>query len=66
MKARTVFWCCLTAASLAFYLGTISGALAVTQNDHPITPPPAGDQFNDGPVLVRLPGAHLPTTRYIF
>lgn len=66
MKTRTVFWCCLTAASLAFYIGTIAGAFAVTQNDHPVSPPPAGDQFEEGPVLVRLPGASITTTRFIF
>lgn len=66
MKARTVIWCCLTAASIAFYIGTIAGAFAVTQNDHPISPPPAGDQFEEGPTLARAQSSDLAPARYIF
>ncbi|MEX5343053.1 hypothetical protein [Pseudomonas sp. I2] len=66
MKARTIIVCLVAALALGFYLGAVSGAFAVTQADKPRDPPPAGDQFDEGPVLVRLPAAHLAPFRFIF
>ena len=70
MRPLSVFWLCLTSAAIAFLIGVILSAYAnthrIAQADDQHPPPPAGDQFDEGPVLVRLPGAHLPTTRYIF
>ncbi|MCO7513760.1 hypothetical protein NJF44_01100 [Pseudomonas guariconensis] len=73
MKYRVLFWCGLTAASIAFLGGVISGVWSATASiscrisqaeEH--NPPPAGDQFDEGPVLVRLPGASTNHIRYIF
>ncbi len=75
MTARKAFWICLTAASFAFLGGVASGALStstalscriVGQAEDYQPPPPAGDQFDEGPVLARLPGAHLARVRFIF
>ncbi|MCO7567794.1 hypothetical protein NJI34_00105 [Pseudomonas sp. S 311-6] len=66
MKARTIIVCLVAALALGFYLGAVSGAFAVTQAEKPRDPPPAGDQFDEGPVLVRLPGASTNHIRYIF
>ena len=70
MKPITVFWACVTAAAFAFLIGVLMGAKASTdyvsqaEDQHP--PPPAGDQFDEGPVLARLPAGHLAPVRYIF
>ncbi|MDM9555576.1 hypothetical protein QU926_18300 [Pseudomonas asiatica] len=75
MTASKVFWICLTAASFAFLGGVASGALSTstalscrivgqTEDQHP--PPPAGDQFDEGPVLARLPVTQLYPVRFIF
>lgn len=66
MKARTIIVCGVALAALAFWLGAVSGAFAVTGAEQHINPPPAGDQFDEGPVLVRLPGASTTATRFIF
>lgn len=75
MTARKAFWYALTAASFSFLGGVASGALTtstalscriVGQAEDYQPPPPAGDQFVEGPVLVRLPGASTSTTRFIF
>jgi len=69
MKHTTVIWCCLTAAAFAFLIGVVLTIYAtnqrVTQADDQ-HPPPAGDQFDEGPVLARLPAAHLAPVRFIF
>lgn len=70
MKPTAVVWLCLTAAAFAFLIGVVLTIYAtshrVAQADDQHQPPPTGDQFDEGPVLVRLPGAHISTTRYIF
>ncbi|EKT4541506.1 hypothetical protein QEM15_003715 [Pseudomonas putida] len=70
MKHTTVFWLCLTAAAFAFLVGVILAGYAtnhrIAQADDQRPPPPAGDQFDEGPVLARLPATHLATVRYIF
>lgn len=66
MKARTLIVCLVAALALGFYIGSVSGAFAVTGAEQHISPPPAGDQFDEGPVLVRLPGASTTATRFIF
>ncbi|UMY63897.1 hypothetical protein [Pseudomonas sp. LS.1a] len=70
MKPLTVFWACLTAAAFAFLIGVVLTIYAtnhrIAQADDQHPPPPAGDQFDEGPVLVRLPAAHLAPVRYIF
>lgn len=74
MTARKLFWYCLTAGSAAFLIGVASGSWSSnasigcrfnSQADEK-PKPPAGDQFEEGPVLVRLPGASTTTTRFIF
>ncbi|MNM07801.1 hypothetical protein D3C81_178560 [compost metagenome] len=70
MKPTAVAWLCLTAAAFAFLIGVVLTIYATNQrvahadDQHP--PPPAGDQFNEGPVLARLPEAHLAPVRFIF
>lgn len=70
MRPITVFWACLTAAAFAFLIGVVltiystNQRIAQADDQHP--PPPAGDQFDEGPVLARLPAVHLATVRYIF
>lgn len=70
MRPLTVFWACLTSAAFAFLIGVILAGYAnsnrISQADDQHPPPPAGDQFDEGPVLVRLPGASTSTTRFIF
>ena len=70
MRPLTVFWACLTSAAFAFLIGVILAGYAtshrVTQAEDQHQPPPAGDQFDEGPVLARLPAAHLAPVRYIF
>ncbi|MNJ24047.1 hypothetical protein D3C77_184510 [compost metagenome] len=70
MRPVTVIWACLTAAAFAFLVGVVMGANSttnrITQAEDQHQPPPAGDQFEEGPVLVRLPGASTHTTRFIF
>lgn len=70
MKPLTVFWACLTSAAFAFLMGVVltiyATNLRVSQAEDQHPPPPAGDQFDEGPVLVRLPGASTSTTRFIF
>ena len=70
MKHTTVFWCCLTAAAFAFLIGVVLTIYAtnhrVAQADDQHPPPPAGDQFDEGPVLARLPAAHLGPVRFVF
>lgn len=68
MRPVAVFWACLTAAASAFLIGVVLTIYATTHRitqaevQHP--PPSAGEQFNEGPVLVRQPGAS--TIRFIF
>ncbi|WPE28099.1 hypothetical protein PshuTeo1_38340 [Pseudomonas hunanensis] len=70
MKPLTVFWACLTAAAFAFLIGVVltiyatSHRVAQADDQHP--PPPAGDQFDEGPVLARLPAPQLYPVRFIF
>ncbi|EKT4522753.1 hypothetical protein QEM13_001996 [Pseudomonas putida] len=72
MKPVSVFWACLTSAAFAFLVGVILAGYATTTHvsqaeEH--NPPPAGDQFDEGPVLVRQPGASpapAPTTTVTF
>lgn len=70
MKPTAVVWLCLTAAAFAFLIGVVLTIYAtnhrVSQADDQHPPPPAGDQFEEGPVLARLPAAHLARVRYIF
>ncbi|KPM67567.1 hypothetical protein HB13667_05850 [Pseudomonas putida] len=70
MRPTAVVWLCLTAAAFAFLIGVVLTIYAtnhrVTQADDQHPPPPAGDQFDEGPVLARLPAAHLAPVRFIF
>lgn len=70
MRPLTVFWACLTSAAFAFLIGVILAGYAnsnrISQADDQHPPPPAGDQFDEGPVLARMPGANTSTVRYIF
>lgn len=70
MKPLTVFWACLTSAAFAFLIGVILAGYAtnnrISQADDQHPPPPAGDQFDEGPVLARLPATHLAPVRFIF
>lgn len=75
MTARKAFWYALTAASFAFLGGVASGALSTTstlscrivgQAEDQQSPPPAGDQFDEGPVLARMPSASPTQPRFIF
>ncbi|MNJ46704.1 hypothetical protein D3C77_418420 [compost metagenome] len=69
MRPIAVFWACLTSAAFAFLIGV---TLAGYANNHRITqaehqhPPPAGEQFSEGPVLARLPRTNTNHVRYIF
>lgn len=70
MRPLSVFWLCLTAAAFAFLIGVVltiyatNHRVAKADDQHP--PPPAGDQFDEGPVLARLPAANLAPVRFIF
>jgi len=70
MRPLTVFWACLTSAAFAFLIGVILAGYAntnrVSQADDQHPPPPAGDQFDEGPVLARLPAPQLSPVRFIF
>ena len=70
MKHTNVFWACLTAAAFAFLIGVVLTIYAtnhrVAQADDQHPPPPAGDQFDEGPVLARLPAPQLYPVRFIF
>lgn len=70
MKHTTVFWACLTSAAFAFLISVILAGFAtshrVTEAEDQRQPPPAGDQFDEGPVLARLPAPQLSPIRFIF
>lgn len=70
MRPVAVFWACLTAAAFAFLIGVVLTIYAtnhrVAQADDQHPPPPAGDQFDEGPVLVRLPSPQLSHIRFVF
>ncbi|WP_442108260.1 hypothetical protein [Pseudomonas sp. NUPR-001] len=70
MRPIAVFWACLTSAAFAFLIGAVLGAVSATnqvsQAESQHQPPPVGDQFDEGPVLVRIPGTNTTTTRFIF
>ena len=66
MKARTITICIIAALALGFYFGAVGGAFSVTQDEKPRDPPPAGEQFEEGPVLVRMPGTSATIVRFIF
>ncbi|WP_267273779.1 hypothetical protein [Pseudomonas putida] len=70
MKPTAVVWLCLTAAAFAFLIGVVLTIYAtnhrVAQADDQHPPPPSGDQFDEGPVLARLPAAHLGPVRFVF
>ena len=69
MKPTTIVIACVTAALVGFLIGAVLGAFSVTGQAASAAkthyPPPTGDQFREGPVLVRLPGAST-TTNFIF
>lgn len=74
MKPRTSYTVCVTTAALALQVGVTPGRLPAistptcsinSQADGQVNPPPTGDQFREGPVLVRLPGAST-AINYIF
>jgi len=70
MKPAAVAWLCLTAAAFAFLIGVVLTIYAtnqsVTQTDDQHPPAPAGDQFDEGPVLARMPVMNSRGERYIF
>lgn len=70
MRPTAVVWLCLTAAAFAFLIGVVLTIYAtnqrVTQADDQHPPPPAGDQFDEGPVLARVPVTQLYPVRFIF
>ncbi|WP_433886913.1 hypothetical protein [Pseudomonas vranovensis] len=65
MKARTITVCLVAALVLGIYIGTIAGAFAGprAEEQHQL---PTGDQFDEGPVLARLPSANPAAVRFIF
>lgn len=63
MKPITIFYCCLACAAAAFLAGAVAG-LSVAGNERQPRPP-AGQQFDEGPVLVRMPGVST-GNRFIF
>lgn len=69
MTARKLAYCCLT--GVLMWLCLIGGVrIASGHAEHqpePVrTQTPAGDQFNEGPVLARQPGTSTNTVRFIF
>lgn len=70
MRPVAVFWLCLTSAAFAFLIGVVLTIYAtnqsVTQTDDQHPPAPAGDQFDEGPVLARMPVMNSRGERYIF
>lgn len=70
MRPVAVFWACLTSAAFAFLIGVTLAGFAtshrITQAEDQHQPPPAGDQFDEGPVLARLPEPQLSPVRFIF
>lgn len=64
MTIRTALYRGLTCAALAFICGAIIG-LNIAANEQQLRPP-AGQQFDKGPVLVRMPGSTTDTVRFIF
>lgn len=69
MTIRKLAYCCLT--GLLMWLCLVGGyrlANAHVENEHQPERPqtPAGDQFDEGPALVRLPGTSTDNTRFIF
>lgn len=70
MRPIAVFWACLTAAAFAFLIGVVLTIYAtnhrVAQADDQHPPPPVGDQFDEGPVLARLPAPQLSPVRFVF
>lgn len=69
MTVRKLAYCCLTGTLMWLCLiggAWLTNAHAEHQTEPVRTETPAGDQFNDGPVLVRLPNTHLAPVRYVF
>ena len=64
MTRRAILCCCLACAAAAFLVGAVTGALVAANDKEPW--PPAGQQFDDGPVLVRMPSAGASKVRFIF
>ncbi len=66
MKPLAIALCCIASAAAAFNFGVMAATYNIVQAEQPRDPPPAGDQFDEGPVLVRMPGASAATSRFIF
>lgn len=75
MKTTTIMAIYLACGAATFLIGSTLGVWTATgsfscsvtsQAEQTSYPPPAGDQFEEGPVLVRLPGQQLSTVRFIF
>lgn len=63
MTFRTAIYCCLACAALAFLVGAVAGLSVAANEKQPR--PPAGQQFDDGPVIVRALGSQ-PLPRFVF
>lgn len=75
MKLTTLMAIFLACGAATFLIGSTLGIWTATGSfschitshaEQTSYPPPAGDQFDEGPVLVRLPGTSTNTTRFIF
>lgn len=74
MKTTTIMAIFLACGAATFLIGSTLGiwsatgsiSCRITSQAEQQNPPPAGDQFDEGPVLVRLPGASTNTIRFIF
>lgn len=75
MKTTTIMAIFLTCGAATFLIGSTLGIWTATGSfscritghaEQTRYPPPAGDQFDEGPVLVRLPGASTTNVRFIF
>lgn len=66
MNPLAIALCCIASASAAFNFGVMAATYNIVQAEQPRDTPPAGDQFSEGPVLVRLPSANAATSRFIF
>lgn len=75
MKTTTIMAIYLACGAATFLIGSTLGIWTATGSfscritshaEQTSYPPPAGDQFEEGPVLVRLPSASPTQPRFIF
>lgn len=75
MKTTTIMAIYLACGAATFLIGSTLGIWTATgsfscritsQAEQTSYPPPSGDQFDEGPVLVRQPGSGADSVRFIF